>query len=71
MATIFRHDLASMSWKWRRVYSEASSNFDTITALALNPASTKLACYAWTHANFAGSSHGFVFVVDANSGWKI
>ena len=60
-----------MSWKWRRVYSNASSGFDTITALALNPSETKLAAYAWTNNNFAGSTIGYVFVVDTLSGWKV
>lgn len=70
VATITRTNISTMSWAWRRVYSESTGALNTITALALNPSASKLACYGWTDNGGDGSSNGFVFSVDALSGWK-
>ena len=69
IATITRTNISTMAWAWRRVYTESTDRMNTITALALNPSGTKVAAYGWK--DFSGSNDGYVFAVDALSGWKV
>ena len=71
VATITRTNVSTMAWAWRRVYTEPTDRLNTITALALNPSGTKVAAYGWRHMSLAGSVDGYVFTVDAISGWKV
>ena len=69
-AVILKVDIATTNWVWRRLYTESTTNnLSVITALALNPASTKLAVFATKAPAETGHVDSFLFAVDTDSGF--
>lgn len=69
-AVVVKVDIGTTNWVWRRLYSEPTSNkLTVITAMHLNPAGTKVACYATKGPALVADKTSFIFAIDAASGF--
>lgn len=68
-AHVGRINADSAQWVWQKQFLEPGDAMHSITALSINPAGTKLACYGWENPLVnLGATDGFIFILDPGSG---
>lgn len=72
-AHVGRIKLSSRTWHWHKQLAKSDmEDLNIVTAIAVDPAGTKVACYGYSSADLlADSTDGYIFVLDASTGMLV